>query len=55
MSGLLPRDDIEAALRGQDADYVEIRLDDTSNNRIVYRGRELEEIGRIIRISLPNL
>jgi TldD protein len=40
------RDEIEAALRGHDADYVELRLDDTSTNRIVYRGRELEEIGR---------
>ncbi len=46
MSELIARDTIEAALRGRDADYVEIRLDDTSTNRIVYRGRELEEIGR---------
>jgi TldD protein len=41
------RDEIERALRSHDADYVEVRLDDTATNRIVYRGRELEEIGRI--------
>jgi TldD protein len=40
------RGDIESALKGHNADYVEIRLDDTDTNRIVYRGRELEEIGR---------
>ncbi|HET8945166.1 MAG TPA: DNA gyrase modulator, partial [Dehalococcoidia bacterium] len=46
MSKLVSREEIESALRGHDADYVEIRLDDTSTNRIIYRGRELEEIGR---------
>jgi predicted Zn-dependent protease len=40
------RPEIEAALRGHEADYLEVRLDDTATNRIVYRGRELEEIGR---------
>jgi TldD protein len=46
MGELVSRNDIESALRGHNADYVEIRLDDTATNRIVYRGRELEEIGR---------
>src|SRR5437867_10870320 len=41
------RDEIERALRSHDADYLEVRLDDTATNRIVYRGRELEEKGRI--------
>ncbi len=45
-SGQVSREEIEAALRGHDADYVEVRIDDTSTNRITYRGRELEEIGR---------
>jgi TldD protein len=40
------REQIEAGVRGHDADYVEIRIDDTSTSRIVYRGTELEEIGR---------
>jgi TldD protein len=39
-------DEIERAVRSHDADYVEVRLDDTTTNRLVYRGRELEEIGR---------
>jgi TldD protein len=46
VTDLVSRDEIEAALRGHGADYVEIRIDDTATNRIVYRGRELEEIGR---------
>src|SRR3989442_791011 len=46
MDASISRGDIEDALRGQNADYVEVRLDDTSTNRIVYRGRELEEVGR---------
>ena len=46
MSDVLPRDQVESALRGHNADYVEVRLDDTSSSRLVYRGRELEEIGR---------
>ncbi|MCH8051617.1 MAG: TldD/PmbA family protein [Chloroflexi bacterium] len=43
---LTSRDDIETAVRGHNADYVEIRIDDTSTTRLVYRGQELEEIGR---------
>jgi TldD protein len=46
LSDLIAREDIETALRGHNADYVEIRVDDTSTNRLVYRGQELEEIGR---------
>jgi TldD protein len=42
---LVSRDEIEKAVRGHNADYVEVRIDDTANNRIVYRGKELEEIG----------
>ena len=43
---LVHREDLEAAVRGHNADYVEVRIDDTAANRIVYRGQELEEIGR---------
>lgn len=46
MTEPVQRDEIEAALKGHEADYVELRLDDTSSSRIVYRGKELEEIGR---------
>jgi TldD protein len=45
-SPLVARDEIESAIRGHNADYVELRIDDTAANRIVYRGKELEEIGR---------
>ncbi len=40
------RDIIEAALRGHNADYIDLRVDDGKATRIAYRGRELEEIGR---------
>ena len=40
------RDRISAALKGQDADYIEIRLEERDSSRIQYRGRELEDIGR---------
>ena len=46
MEGIPDRTEIEAAIRGHQADYLEVRLDDAATNRIVYRGRDLEEIGR---------
>jgi TldD protein len=43
---LIPRDEIQSALDDTGADYAEVRLDNTATNRITYRGRDLEEIGR---------
>ena len=40
------RDRIEDALRGHDARYVEVRLDEAEGTHVRYRGREIEEIGR---------
>ena len=40
------REQISDALKGQIADYIEIRIDEGEATRIQYRGRELEEIGR---------
>ena len=40
------RDLIEQALKGHDAEYIEVRLEDSSTTRIQYRGRELEEINK---------
>ena len=40
------RDRIEDALRGHDARYVEVRLDEVEATHLRYRGREMEEIGR---------
>jgi TldD protein len=37
---------IKDALKGQDASYVDIRLEEGESSRISYRGRELEDIGR---------
>ncbi len=40
------RDQMQDAIRGHGADYVEIRLEESDSTRIQYRARELEEIGR---------
>ncbi|MEA1958740.1 MAG: TldD/PmbA family protein [Chloroflexota bacterium] len=39
------RDRLSEALKGQDADYIEIRLEERESTRIQYRGQELEDIG----------
>ena len=40
------RNELANASRGHNADYVEIRLEESQVTRIVYRGQRLEEIGR---------
>ncbi len=40
------RNEIEAALKGHDADYIEIRIEETESARIQYRDRMIEDIGR---------
>ncbi len=40
------RQQIEQALKGQDADYIEVRIEERESSRIQYRGRELEDVGR---------
>ncbi|MBI2906526.1 MAG: TldD/PmbA family protein [Chloroflexi bacterium] len=40
------RDKITEALKGHDADYVEVRVEEGESTRIQYRGRDLEDIGR---------
>ena len=39
------RDQISEALKNHGADYIEIRIEESESNRILYRGRELEDIG----------
>ncbi|KPJ51976.1 MAG: peptidase C69, partial [Dehalococcoidia bacterium DG_18] len=39
-------DQIASALKGQRADYIEVRIEEREASRIQYRGRELEDIGR---------
>ena len=40
------RDEITRALKDRNADYVEIRLEESQATRIVYRSERLEEIGK---------
>lgn len=40
------RDEIEAALRGHNADHIELRMEDNASTRLIYRGKELEDLGR---------
>ena len=40
------RDLIADALKGHDARYIEVRVDETDTTHIRYRGRELEEVNR---------
>jgi TldD protein len=40
------KDKLFAALKTRKADYLEIRLDESSSSRLVYRGKRLEEAGR---------
>ena len=40
------RDKIADALKGQDADYIEVRIEEREASHIQYRGKELEDIGR---------
>jgi TldD protein len=39
------RDRLEAALRASDAEYTDIRIEDTSSSWVSYRGDELDSIG----------
>jgi TldD protein len=39
------RDRLEAALRASDAEYADIRIEDTSSSWVSYRGEELDSIG----------
>jgi TldD protein len=42
----LQRDLIEDALKGHDAEYVEVRVEESKTTAIRYRGRELEEVSQ---------
>lgn len=45
------RNELTSILKGHNADYVEIRLEESQSTRIVYRGPLLEEIGRTSSIG----
>jgi TldD protein len=42
------RQQIEEALKGHNADYVEIRIEETDATSLTYRGKDLEEVGRTV-------
>jgi TldD protein len=42
------RQQLEDALKGHNADYVEIRVEETDSTHLTYRGKDLEEIGRTV-------
>ncbi len=45
------RQQLEEAVRGHNADYVEIRIEETEQTQLTYRGRELEEISRTTNLG----
>src|SRR3990170_1727076 len=38
------RDELQRALAGHDADYIEIRVEDSEGTKLSYRGKELEDV-----------
>ncbi len=40
------REELDSYLKGNDADYLEIRLEESQSTRLVYRGHRLEEVAR---------
>jgi len=47
----LYRDQIAEALKGHEAEYVEIRLEESESTRIQYRGKELEDISQPVSVG----
>ena len=45
------RDRIEDALKGHDARYIEVRVDEVQGTHIRYRGRDLDEIGHTMGVG----
>ncbi len=45
------REELEEALRGHNADFVEIRVEETESTQLSYRDRELDEVGRNVNLG----
>ncbi len=43
--------ELTGALKGHNADYIEVHLEESQSSHITYRGRELESIGRTVAIG----
>ncbi len=46
------REELEEALRGHNADFVEIRVEETESTQLSYRDRELDEVGRNVNLGV---
>lgn len=45
------REQLEEALRGHNADFAEIRVEETEATQLSYRDRELDEVGRSVNLG----
>jgi len=45
------KDQLSSALKSNNADYIEIRLEESNSSRIMYRGQRLEEAGRTASVG----
>src|SRR4030042_1966509 len=45
------QDKLANILKGHNADYIEVRLEESQSTRLIYRGARLEEIGRTSSIG----
>ncbi|MSQ32221.1 MAG: TldD/PmbA family protein [Dehalococcoidia bacterium] len=51
MPNHIRREEIEAAVKGHNADYVEVRVEANESTRVAYRGRELDDIGQTTNLG----
>src|SRR5689334_7384185 len=47
----MERQQLEQALKGHNADYVEVRVEESEATSLSYRGKELEEVGRTVNLG----
>ncbi|HVG96852.1 MAG TPA: TldD/PmbA family protein [Chloroflexota bacterium] len=45
------RERLEEVLRGHNADFVEVRVEETESTQLSYRDRELDEVGRSVNLG----
>jgi len=45
------RERLANAVRGRSADYVEVRVEDSESSRLLYRGKDLEDIARTVNMG----
>ena len=45
------RDRLTNAMRGRDADYIEVRIEEGEASRLLFRGQELEDVARTVSMG----